>query len=105
MLVLFSCFPGTHQWLLSAASGLVFKTVISEADRNYWSIFRCSNFGRRPKVVIIQLWYYPSSPDMERGHEFSIGLDNVDILEHITSYSAAYCQFHFYCMAKVNTFR
>lgn len=105
MLVLFSCFLGTHCWLLSAASGLVFKTATLEADCNYWSIFRHCNFGRRPKVVINQLWYYLSSPDMEKGHEFSIGVDNVDILECVIIYSVAYCRFHFYCMAKVSTFR
>lgn len=99
------CCLGTQCWLPSAASGLAFKTATSEADRNYRSIFRSSNFGRRPKVVIKQLWYYLSSPDMEKGHEFSMGVDNVDILECIIIYSVAYCQFHFYCMAKVSTFR
>lgn len=104
MLVL-PCCPGTQRWLLAAASGLVFKTATSEADHNYRSIFRSSNFGGRPKVVIKQLWYYLSSPDTEKGHEFSMGVDNVDILECIIIYCVAYCQFHFYCMAKVSTFR
>lgn len=103
-LVLLLCL-GTHCWLLSAASGLMFQTATSEADHNYGSIFRCSNFGRKPKVVIKQLWYYLSSPDMEKSHKFSMGVDNVDILECIIIYRVAYCLFHFYCMAKVSTFR
>lgn len=105
MLVLFSCFLVTYCWLLSAASGRMFKTAASEEDCNHWSSFRCSNFGRMPKVVINQLCYYLSSPDMEKGHEFRIGVDNVDLLECVIIYSVADCQFHFYCMAKVSTFR
>lgn len=42
---------------------------------------------------------------MEKGHEFSRGVGNVDTLECIIIFNIAYCQFYFYFLAKVSTFR